>query len=151
MVYRNVEQYPNAKQCSWNSEILILEIDAPIHFANINYLREKHTGWKGLDEGIVVNTVIGSSNAIDRQPALLQMNGATTTHRRSKVSNSTFHLTQLQWHHSQYDSNVIFLELLIGKGFCFVFLIFFTYSTDGFPLASNPVGNISSGQVLQHE
>ena len=48
-------------------------------------------------------------------------------------------------------TEVIFLELLIGKGFCFVFLIFFTYSTDGFPLASNPVGNISSGQVLQHE
>ncbi|CAL8170891.1 unnamed protein product [Prunus armeniaca] len=54
MVYRNVEQYPNAKQCSWNSEILILEIDAPIYFANNNYLREKHTGWRGLDEGIVV-------------------------------------------------------------------------------------------------
>lgn len=48
-------------------------------------------------------------------------------------------------------TEVIFLELLIGKGFCFVFLIFFSYSTDGFPLASNPVGNISSGQVLQYE
>ncbi|PQP97643.1 uncharacterized protein Pyn_18247 [Prunus yedoensis var. nudiflora] len=51
MVYRNVEQYPNASNVPG---ILMLEINAPIYFANTNYLRERHTGWRGLDEGIVV-------------------------------------------------------------------------------------------------
>ncbi|CAL2263174.1 unnamed protein product [Prunus armeniaca] len=38
-VYRNVEQYPNASNVPG---ILILEIDAPIYFANTNYLREMY-------------------------------------------------------------------------------------------------------------
>lgn len=32
-------------------------------------------------------------------------NGATTTCRRSQVSNSAFHVTQMEWHHSQYDAD----------------------------------------------
>ncbi|XP_054794427.1 sulfate transporter 3.1-like isoform X1 [Prosopis cineraria] len=45
VVYRNVEQYPNATHVPG---ILILEIDAPIYFANASYLRERITRW--IDE-----------------------------------------------------------------------------------------------------
>lgn len=38
MIYRNVEQYPNASSVPG---VLILEIDAPIYFANASYLRER--------------------------------------------------------------------------------------------------------------
>ncbi|OIW05001.1 hypothetical protein TanjilG_06413 [Lupinus angustifolius] len=44
-VYRNVEQYPNANHVPG---ILILEIDAPIYFANASYLRERILRW--IDE-----------------------------------------------------------------------------------------------------
>ncbi|XP_004493701.1 sulfate transporter 3.1-like [Cicer arietinum] len=43
--YRNVEHYPNAHNIPG---ILILEIDAPIYFANSSYLRERITRW--IDE-----------------------------------------------------------------------------------------------------
>ncbi|XP_061366980.1 sulfate transporter 3.1-like [Gastrolobium bilobum] len=45
VAYRNVEQYPNASHIPG---ILILEIDAPIYFANASYLRERITRW--IDE-----------------------------------------------------------------------------------------------------
>ncbi|MED6197793.1 Sulfate transporter 3.1 [Stylosanthes scabra] len=41
-IYRNVEQYQNANHVPG---ILILEIDAPIYFANSSYLRERITRW----------------------------------------------------------------------------------------------------------
>ncbi|PQQ21109.1 sulfate transporter 3.1 [Prunus yedoensis var. nudiflora] len=47
MVYRNVEQYPNASNVPG---ILILEIDAPIYFANTNYFRERITRWINDEE-----------------------------------------------------------------------------------------------------
>ncbi|KAG8473903.1 hypothetical protein CXB51_033773 [Gossypium anomalum] len=44
-IYRNVEQYPNANHVHG---VLILEIDAPIYFANSSYLRERILRW--IDE-----------------------------------------------------------------------------------------------------
>jgi len=45
VIYRNVEQYPNAANVPG---ILILRIDAPIYFANASYLRERISRW--IDE-----------------------------------------------------------------------------------------------------
>ncbi|XP_031745223.1 sulfate transporter 3.1 isoform X2 [Cucumis sativus] len=46
-LYRNIEQYPNAGNVPG---ILILEIDAPIYFANSSYLRERIMRWVDEEE-----------------------------------------------------------------------------------------------------
>ncbi|CAL9246726.1 unnamed protein product [Arabidopsis halleri] len=45
MIYRNTDQYPSSRTVPG---ILILEIDAPIYFANASYLRERIIRW--IDE-----------------------------------------------------------------------------------------------------
>ncbi|XP_027363370.1 sulfate transporter 3.1-like [Abrus precatorius] len=53
VIYRNVEQYPNANHVPG---ILILEIDAPIYFANASYLRERITRWIDEEEDRIKTT-----------------------------------------------------------------------------------------------
>ncbi|KAJ6773841.1 hypothetical protein OIU79_017321 [Salix purpurea] len=47
MIYRNVEQYTNSNTVPG---VLILEIDAPIYFANASYLRERIARWVDEEE-----------------------------------------------------------------------------------------------------
>ncbi|KAJ7977351.1 sulfate transporter 3 1 [Quillaja saponaria] len=53
MIYRNVEQYTNTNNVP---RILILEIDAPIYFANAGYLRERIARWIDEEEDRIKST-----------------------------------------------------------------------------------------------
>ncbi|XP_042486419.1 sulfate transporter 3.1-like [Macadamia integrifolia] len=47
MIYRNIDQYPDANSVPG---VLILQIDAPIYFANSSYLRERISRWINEEE-----------------------------------------------------------------------------------------------------
>ncbi|XP_021280360.1 sulfate transporter 3.1-like [Herrania umbratica] len=52
-IYRNVEQYPNTNNVAG---VLLLQIDAPIYFANSSYLRERISRWIDEEENKLKST-----------------------------------------------------------------------------------------------
>ncbi|KAF2284277.1 hypothetical protein GH714_020198 [Hevea brasiliensis] len=53
MIYRSMDQYPTANSVPG---VLILQIDAPIYFANANYLRERISRWINEEEDRLKST-----------------------------------------------------------------------------------------------
>ncbi|KAL3525901.1 hypothetical protein ACH5RR_014273 [Cinchona calisaya] len=106
----------------------------------------KHQG--KLSNNVAYGTRKRNSDARVADISLSELVHTTTTCRRSEVSNATFHLTQLQWHHSQIDANVICQE----DAWFDTLSILESDSDDDFSSVHGDIlPNISNGQVLQYE
>ncbi|GAB2244349.1 hypothetical protein Droror1_Dr00024477 [Drosera rotundifolia] len=81
--------------------------------------------------------------------------GEATTCRRSEMSNSSFHVTQIQWHHSPIDANAVCPE---EAWFDSVSILdsetdddLSSVHGDNVPMVSTTVGNVASSRVLQYQ
>ncbi|XP_009778900.1 uncharacterized protein LOC107784941 [Nicotiana tabacum] len=102
---------------------------------------------KNSNSGLV-GTRKRNSDARVTDIAVSEFVRTTTTSGRSEVSSSTFHLTQLQWQHSQIDANVLCQE----EAWFDTHSILESDSDDDFSSVHGDIfPNISSGQVLQYE
>ncbi|KAI5665677.1 hypothetical protein M9H77_15530 [Catharanthus roseus] len=113
-----------------------------------HYRFRKHRG--KLPNSIPDGTRKRNSDAGNRVAdfAVSEFVQTTTTCRRSEVSNSTFQITQLQWHHSQIDGNVICQE----EAWFDTLSILESDSDDDFSsVHGDMLPSIASGQVLQYE